>query len=185
MNRAPNDVLTRFASAAAVIVIVIGCNYSQSPAPMTTSKIEFPFQHPAAKEANRIFLTLEVYSESDYRNLSRRDRYIWDVSWFETEVMNGGVDQYFYNSTGDHALECLEALRAIKAENSYHLLKQGCDLFPSGKPSPNVEVRRKQLESLRDVKREPYIDDLIDGEIEVDLYQLLLDYYRDADAEAK
>jgi hypothetical protein len=31
--------------------------------------VEFPFQHPAAKEANRLFRTLEVYSEDDYVKL--------------------------------------------------------------------------------------------------------------------
>jgi hypothetical protein len=116
--------------------------------------------------------------EQDYRDLPRRDRYLWDVSWFETEVMNGGVDQYFYNSAGDHAHECLEALNAIGAEQSHTLLKRACDFFPEGRPSANRGVRQKQLKELA---RPKHIDDLIDGEIEVDLYQHILDYYHKAD----
>jgi hypothetical protein len=143
--------------------------------------LEFPFEHPAAEEARQIFLTLEVYSEGDYRKLPRRDRYLWDVSWFAAEVMNGGVDQYFYNSAGDHADECLEALKAIGAGQSHKLLRQTCDLFPEGHPSASRDVRQKQL---RDGAM-PDIDDAILGEIEVNLYQHMLDYYRKADPKAK
>ncbi len=145
---------------------------------MPNRTVEFPFQHPAAEEARQLFLTLEVYSEEDYRKLPRRDRYLWDVSWFETEVMNGGVDQYFYNSAGDHAGECLEALQAIGAKKSHSLLSQACDLFPQRRPSANRDTRQKQLRDLVGAK---HIDDLIQGEIEVDLYQHLLDYYHKAD----
>ncbi len=144
---------------------------------------KLPFEHPAAKEVKRIFLTLEVYSENDYRNLPRRDRHVWDVSWFETEVMNGGIDQYLYNSAGDHAAECLEALEAIGAKRSFGLLKRICDLFPEGQASPNREDRQKQLRQL--VGETGQIDDLIEGEIEYELYQLMLDYYRKTDPEAK
>ncbi len=146
---------------------------------MPEQEIEFPFQHPACKEAKELFRALEVYSDEDYRKLPRRDRYVWDVSWFECEVMNGGVDQFLYNSAGDHAIECLGALKAIGAARAYCLLKQACDLFPDGKPSPRHEIRRWQLLELKHGKQ---IDHSISGEIEVELYQLLLNYYRTADA---
>lgn len=159
---------------AVLLNAYLGCTRS----PVSERKIEFPFEHPAAEEARKLFLTLEVYSEEDYRGLSRRDRYLWDVKWFEVEVMNGGVDQYFHNSAGDHSVECLEALKAIGAKDSYALLKQAIDLFPQGQPSTHREVRQKQLRELAGAK---YIDDLLSGEIEVDLYQHMLDYYRKAD----
>jgi hypothetical protein len=143
--------------------------------------VEFPFQHPAAKEANRLFRTLEVFSEDDYLKLPRRDRYVWDISWFEAEVMNGGVDQYLFNSAGDHARGCLEALQAIGAKQSYSLLKQACDLFPQGQPSPNREERIKQLDQIRKLPGDKHVDDMISGQIEIDLYQRLLDYYHNAD----
>lgn len=148
---------------------------------MVDRKPEFPFQHPAAKEVRQIFLALEVYTEQDYENLPQRDRFVWDIKWFETEVMNGGVDQYLGN-LGDHAAQCLEALNTIGAKKSYGLLKQACDLFPQGMPSRDQEVRQQQMRELTGNKN---IDDLIDGEIEVDLYQALLDYYHTADPAAK
>jgi hypothetical protein len=149
---------------------------------MSDHNIEFPFQHPACKEAKQLFLLLEVYSEDDYRRLSLRDRYVWDVCWFETEVMNGGMDQYLGNSIGDHSMECLEALNAIGATRSYSLLEQACDLFPDGHPSTTREIRRRQLRELAGAQN---IDNLISGEIETDLYQRLLDFYRTADPASK
>jgi hypothetical protein len=145
---------------------------------MTEQSIEFPFEHPAAKQAKQLFLTLKVYSDDDYRRLARRDRYLWDIEWFEAEIMNGGMDQYFSNSAGDHIAECLEALDAIGARLSYQLLKKACSLFPAGRPSPTREIRQKQL---RDVSGEKYLDDLIQGRIELDLYRRMMDYYQNAD----
>jgi hypothetical protein len=141
---------------------------------------EFPFEHPAAEEARRLFLKLDVRSEKDYRALRQRDRYLWDVTWFETEVMNGGMDQYFYNSAGDHAAECCEALLAIGATESCEALQEACALFPNGCPSPDREIRIAQMKAIRGNK---YLDDLIsEGDIEVDLYELMMGFYRNAEA---
>jgi hypothetical protein len=165
---------TSLALIAGLLLFDAGCREASVP----ERPIEFPFQHPVAEEAREAFLRLEVYSEDDYRKLPRRDRYLWDVEWFEAEVMNGGVDQYFYNSTGDHAMECLEALNAIGAEAAYELLRRSCDLFPDKTPSSDREQRQAQL---REVTGERHLDDLVEGEIEVDLYQRMMDYYHKAD----
>jgi hypothetical protein len=148
---------------------------------MPDQPVEFPFEHPAADEARQLFIGLEAYSEADYQTLCRRDRYLWDVCWFETEVMNGGVDQYLANYTGDHAAECLKALEAIGAWQAHSLLKQACDLFPGGQPSADCKTRNQQL---RDLAGHEHIDGLIHGAIEVDLYQRMLNYYRKADPQA-
>lgn len=159
-----------------VFLIVTGCDR----VPMQNSAPEFPFEHAASEKVRRIFLRIEVYSEEDYRQLARRDRYVYDIRWLETEVMNGGIDQYFYNSAGDHAVGCLEALNAIGAKGSYSLLKNACDLFPDGQPSADRAVRQQQLREITGEDRD--IDDLIkDGEIEVELYQLLLDNWNNSD----
>lgn len=55
---------------------------------------EFPFDHPAAGRAPELFLALNVTSEDVYRALPLRERYPVDVTAFEAEVMNGGIDQY-------------------------------------------------------------------------------------------
>ncbi len=164
--------------AGLAVLVAAGC--SQRPLPERA--IQLPFEHPAADEVHKIFVTLDVVSEKSYRELPRRDRYVWDVGWFETEVMNGGVDQYMYNSAGDHAAECLEALGAIGAQQSYRLLKQACELFPGGMPGSDRETRQQQLHELTGPK---HLDDLVDGELEAELYQHLLDYYRQADPDER
>lgn len=140
---------------------------------------EFAHEHPAADEAYEIFGRFDVRSEEDYRQLPRRDRYVWDVCWFDTEVMNGGVDQFLYNAIGGHAQETLEAPAAIGARRTYELLKAACDLFPDGRPSPNHEERRRQLAAHW--KNDKKIDDLIQGDIEIELFQRLIEFWRAAD----
>ena len=121
-------------------------------------------------------------SEADYRQLPRRDRYVWDVHWFEDEVMNGGIDQFLYNDTGDHAEETLEALDAIGAKQSAKFLRNALNLFPNHRANMDQIARRKQLAVIR---RGQNLDDQVTGQIEVDLYQFLLDYWKKADPTAQ
>jgi hypothetical protein len=146
--------------------------------------IDYPFQHPAAEEVRELVLKLEFNSMGEFRKLPRRERYLWEVVTFEIEVMNGGIDQYFGNPSGDAAAECLLALETIGAKQSHRLLKTACDLFPAGSPSANEEERREQL---RRIRGNTHLDDVMDQDlqIELELYQLLLDYYKRADPQAK
>jgi hypothetical protein len=61
----------------------------------------------AERDIWRIFGDLPVYSEDDYLNLSRRDRFVFDLWWYDRELLNGGMWSYFYNSIGDHWPACL------------------------------------------------------------------------------
>lgn len=163
---------------------------SQAPDAMREAPMESPFADPAENEVNRIFLELQVYSEDDYRKLSRRDRFLWDVVWFDTEVMNGGIWQYFRNSAGDHWAGCLEALGEIGAKHEYSFLKAACELFPNGRPSADREERKKQI---AEIASSTSFDELVNrelGDVEATssastaedktLDQLMLDYYHKA-----
>lgn len=138
----------------------------------------FPFEHPAATEAYKVFGALNVESKDDYQKLAPRDRYLYNVVRFEVDVMNGGIDQYLCNPAGEQALDCLEALRAIGANQAFALLRSACDLLPEGTPAADSEQRWAQV---RGVAGQRHIDELIGKrDVEVDLYQLLMDYYRKA-----
>jgi hypothetical protein len=145
---------------------------------------ELPMDHPAAEDAHRLMyaLTYRVRCEEEYRSLPQRDRYLWDVSWLEKEVMNGGIDQYFWNHTGNHWAECLDALDAIGCKKSCEMLRSACDLFPGRHPSIVEEVRQEQR---RAITGEQKLDDMVSGDFEFDLFQRLLDYYHSADPTAK
>jgi hypothetical protein len=135
----------------------------------------FPFDHPAADRAHGLFMSLHVTSEEAYRALPLRERYLVDVKGFETDVMNGGIDQYMWNASGDHALECLEALKAIGATEAHSLLQNACELFPEHSPASKQEVRQKQLQLLMIDKSS--LDELLNGGIEFELYELFLKFW--------
>src|SRR4051812_47392155 len=104
----------------------------------------------AAREVNAIFRDLEVDSEEDYRRLPRRERHVWDVTWFDAEIRNGGFRQFFTNSTGDHWRATLEALREISEGSVASRLEEACSLFPDGRPGEDQEAREEQLGPIWD-----------------------------------
>ncbi len=109
---------------------------------------DFAFDHPAAKRARQLFLGLKVQSEDDYRALSRRERYLLDVTAFESMLMNGGIAGYMHSAAADHYEECLEALRDIGASDSYEFLSTACKLFPNEIPSKDTDQRRRELDEV-------------------------------------
>lgn len=73
----------------------------------------------------------------------------WRIFWLITEVNNGGMDQYFHNSSGDFALETVADLRLIGAPETADLVERGCKFFPEGKPAKDIEVRRQQMNEFK------------------------------------
>jgi hypothetical protein len=131
----------------------------------------------AEGECGRIFLQLKVCSEEDYRRLPRRDRYVFDLRWFDVEVKNGGLRQVFGNAIGDHWPGVMEALREIGEDSAAAMLEAGCSLFPEGRPSLDQEERGEQM-------TDPIIDALIeledaqlDSYYRGDIHPKLLEYW--------
>jgi hypothetical protein len=137
-----------------------------------------PAEKAAGAEVHKIFLKLPVYAEANYHQLSRRDRYIWDVSWFETETTNGGIDQFFYNDSGNHTDETLEALDAIGARQSAQFIRAALKLLPNQRVSADQDARRREIAAFLDERK---LDDLVSGRVDSNLYQLLLDYWSKTD----
>lgn len=69
----------------------------------------------------------------------------WRILWLLIEVNNGGMDQYFHNSSGEFAGETVADLQLIGAPKTAELIERGCKLFPEGKPAKDTELRRKQM----------------------------------------
>ncbi len=65
-----------------------------------------------------------------------------------SEVMNGGFNQYFFNSAGNDAAVAVEALDAIGATQTRALLMEACSMFPGGMPSTDRFVRQDDLERV-------------------------------------
>lgn len=75
------------------------------------------------------------------------------------EVNNGGIHQYYFNSSGQYAIETPEVLKRIGARDLAHIVSEANSLFGSGGPSLDWEERRKQLREM-DKKRDRRFDEL-------------------------
>ena len=64
------------------------------------------------------------------------------------EIDNGGFDQFFFNTSGDWALDTAEAFRAISAPELADLVARAVREFPDGNPSRDLDTRREQLDRL-------------------------------------
>jgi hypothetical protein len=109
-----------------------------------------------------------------YATLLLEDRYILDVNAFIKEVDNGGIDQFFTNSCGDHTRETLQALQAIGAIETASVLKKAMSLFPNGEPFRSRPHRQHELRRIR-IQYAATIDNLDHefGYRHEDLYALL------------
>ena len=80
--------------------------------------------------------------------LSHAEHVIADVMGVETEVMNGGLHQFFFNPAGDRAVETIAALREIGATAPAAIVAEACARCPDGAPAPDRPARQRQLEAL-------------------------------------
>ena len=71
---------------------------------------------------------------------------IFSTWWLESEVRNGGFEQYFYNSSGHYAKDALEGLRRIGATAFAAIVRDALAVFPSGEPPKLRDERIAALE---------------------------------------
>jgi hypothetical protein len=108
----------------------------------------YPERREFDKEADQFVSELMRSFYKRSTPLSDREQVVSNVSRLIDEVNNGGFHQYFYNSSGDHALETARQLRAMGASETAGLVETGCSLFPDRKPAKDIERRRAQLEEF-------------------------------------
>ena len=69
--------------------------------------------------------------------------------WFAAELNNGGLEQYFWNSSGDFAADQIADFRTIGCDQYADLLQACCrKLFNSDIPSRNGDERRTFIQAL-------------------------------------
>jgi hypothetical protein len=66
----------------------------------------------------------------------------------EAEVNNGGWEQYFLNSAGDHAHDALRALEALGADNAAGILRDAMKVFGKEGPPADRGARERRLLAL-------------------------------------
>lgn len=85
-------------------------------------------------------------SENGFDSLTKEEKIYFSVNIFDRELYNGGMDQFFWNSSGNFYAEVIEGLQILNAENSLSLLKQSAKiLFGEINPPRDRSLRWKAL----------------------------------------
>lgn len=107
---------------------------------------------PERREVSRLFMKLLERSEVSYPKLSERERFLWDVcrfaACFENRGLCGGLEEFFWNEPGDHALATVDAIEKIGAKYTAAFMRQACLFFPDGGLSCDRKIRREQMERM-------------------------------------
>ena len=89
-----------------------------------------------------------------YEELTPHEQVFLCVWELESEVNNGGFDQYFSNSSGDYARHVVAALGAIGAGRMQKIVKQAIETVGEGVLEEDQEQREERLIALDDERRE-------------------------------
>jgi hypothetical protein len=111
------------------------------------------------------------------QSLSVPERNICYIEDLEREVNNGGLDQFFVNSSGDNTQETISALREIGSVRFLGILESATKQFPEARVPKDRDERMAVMEQIED-KTGPVWDSL-DTEFykyEEDIYGLLTSY---------
>lgn len=105
---------------------------------------------PAATGLERDLLSRseEVFARfhsQGFDSLTEKDQVFVAIWSLESEVNNGGFDQYFFNSSGDLWKETLSALKAIGSEHVTGLVEQAIAVFPKSEPPRDQAKRRETM----------------------------------------
>ncbi|MCP5532695.1 MAG: DUF4375 domain-containing protein [Akkermansiaceae bacterium] len=90
----------------------------------------------------------ESEEKSGYDSLSDHQRYYSAVFMCDAEIDNGGLAQYFVNSSGDNWRDALAGLEAMGSTDRLGVVKEAISLFGSDGPSENRDKRQDQLSKL-------------------------------------
>lgn len=112
--------------------------------------------------------------ENDLKPFTTPQRNVFAIQWYSAEVINGGHDQFYYNSTGIVWEDALKGFQAIEAWQNADIIKESAKRM-GGKPSKDRKKRQKKMDKL-----DPDFEDLDDlyYESEESMIQLLDTYIR-------
>jgi hypothetical protein len=135
----------------------------EEPAPSPDERMRWnPHEGPLAAlsmadllERSDSDLCLEVDSRlldtvygAGYAAMSREEQNVYVVSTLEDEIINGGLDQYFVNSSGNCAMRTLAALGEMGLFHQHEAFMQALALFPDASASEDRSTRFDQLEVI-------------------------------------
>jgi hypothetical protein len=122
---------------------------------------KFLATHDASDILDPVWWSGDIYGgvaeyERCLRPFSREQRLMFALLWYQSEVNNGGHDQFFYNSTGIVFPDALAALKELNLREGVAILVEAGRRLGDA-PSRNRKERQAQLDRLH-----PHFGDLDD-----------------------
>lgn len=117
----------------------------------------------------------------DFDGLTYGEKMVWDMTYMEGEVLNGGFHQYLTNSTGESGEAVKGYLRDISAEETLKLFDRLSVIFPGGKIPKDRKTRSAYVDEWGDPEGERDLFDDLDRcfyRQSEDINSLLLAYVR-------
>jgi len=79
---------------------------------------------------------------------SHAQRFVYALVWYSSELLNGGHDQFYSNSTGIVWKDALSAFEALELPEFVSILRDSAERL-GGSPSLDREARNEQLDSFK------------------------------------
>jgi hypothetical protein len=70
---------------------------------------------------------------------------------FEKEINNGGLNQFFYNSSGEFSFETIQSLKEINAVHTATILEEAICQFPNNNVPKDRNLRDEIIEEIEDI----------------------------------
>lgn len=101
---------------------------------------------------------VEKVNQQRWSVLSRQDQHYFVISILIGEVLNGGFEQYFFNSSGDYYTQTKQVLIQYGEEDIFKLLLRAKQLIFAGQAVPAYCEQRRQLLQNIEAKQEQQYD---------------------------
>lgn len=92
------------------------------------------------------YYTLANYGDEP-ENISKPQQVLCLAYVFDKEVNNGGLDQFFFNSSGNNTHESVGALMAVGAVHAAGILQEAINTWPNESVPKDWEARRNKMEA--------------------------------------
>lgn len=112
-----------------------------------------------------------------FEGLTPAERAFFSALMLNSEVNNGGFDQYYFNPSAEYAVEAVAALEKIGATKTADIVRHANSLFKSDSPPKDRVARQKELDALPEFAKETlnHLDDEF-YECDEDIDKLLYDF---------
>lgn len=131
---------------------------------------------------NPVWWKMDIYDSYDnylksVEQFTKLQRYVVAVEWYESEVSNGGHDQFYSNSTGIVWEDVLNCFKMFDDKRFADILQKSAE-FMGGRPSFVRKERWEQQEAMSDEDAEKFdgLDDWfynICGGLKAELLKLI------------